>query len=518
MKRISIPATLLLAAAFACNNEDLGNYNYREIVEMTIDGIEDSYSVMMDVGFLDINPDVSLSDGGNPDDPRYAYSWISEKLLGRVDTIGRQRALHWQASLPIDLYTLRLRVVDRETGLLWKAATTFNVVSYHGRGLLLVGEDPTGKARVQFLAMLAGQDTLFYPDLLANSNLPDLRGPRDVFHTGNTGGSDTRRIWLLTDDGSYWIDRYSLRSSAENTLNSWMLTPRTPPLNVINMAPRVKQSNGDTGQNSQRFFITDDANLYANYVSIYGAIYEFPVNCLANDLFTYFPASPHLFYSLNSLSGVVWYDTRNERFLFYASPLNNNSVALVDDPADPFPWNQEGTGRTLLYGENTRDIEGSSPNGNSFAIMHSDAEDATYIYKFYANGNPPKKRACYAVIPEARGIDDARLRAFASNRPLLFFVAADGKLYCYDYNPGNESVYRVNTGNDDPITMLEFDREVNPTADHLYVATYNSAAGGTLTKYSINTIGQAALTPLPDFKKWAGQFVKIVNVSWRGSE
>ncbi|MDR2414665.1 MAG: hypothetical protein LBD64_06740, partial [Odoribacteraceae bacterium] len=184
---------------------------------------------------------------------------------------------------------------------------------------------------------------------------------------------------------------------------------------------------------------------------------------------------------------------------------------------DPFPWNQEGTGRRLVYGENTRDIEGSSANGNSFAIMR----DATssYIYKFYANGNPPKKRACYPVIPEvdALGLDNATLRAFASNRPLLFFVGNDGKLYCYDYNPGSESVYPVSIGTDDQITMLEFDREFAPTADLLYIATWNPT-GGTLTKFSMNTIGQVTLDPLPDYKKWAGQFVKIVNVSWRGSE
>ncbi|MDR2413702.1 MAG: hypothetical protein LBD64_01790, partial [Odoribacteraceae bacterium] len=332
MKRNIVPLALSLLLV-ACENKDLGNYNYRDIAEMTIENVNDSYSVMMDIGFLDINPTVTLSDGSSPDDPRYEYYWISEKLLGRVDTIGRERVLHWQASLPIDLYDLRLRVFDSKSGMLWKKTTTFNVVSYHGRGLLLVGDDAAGKVRVQLLAMLAGQDTVLHADLLANSNLPELHGPRDVFHTGNAGGTDTRRIWLLTDDGSFWIDRYSLRSSTGNTLNSYMPTPRVPPLNLVNMAPRVKQANGDTGANSQRFFVADDGNIYANYIGLYGAIYEFPVNCLANDLFTYFPASPYLFYSLNSLSGLVWYDTRNERFMTITMSYNNSSIALVDDPA-----------------------------------------------------------------------------------------------------------------------------------------------------------------------------------------
>ncbi|MDR2130496.1 MAG: hypothetical protein LBP56_04930 [Odoribacteraceae bacterium] len=512
--------TVFLAS---CRNEDLGNYDYHEIIEMTIDPLADSYSVMMDIGILEITPRVTLSDGSDPDNPRFEYFWITDKSLGRHDTIGRSRVLHWQAMLPIDAYDLRLRVFDRETGLLWKHETKLNVTSYHGRGILLIGENGQGNVRVQLLGMIQGQDTVLYPDLFAYSDLPDLTGPIDVFHTGNSSTTmgDTRRIWLTTASGSYWIDRYTLRSSINNTLNTYMPTPRVPPLGIVALAPRIKQANGDTGANGQRFIITSDGNLYGCYIGIYGSLYEFPVNCLANDLFTYFPVAPYLFYSLNSMNGVVWYDTLDERFMLVSSALNAYSIALVDNPADPFPWNQAGTGRTLVYGENTRDTEGSSPNGNSFAIMHSDLADSTYIYKFYANGNPPKKRACYPVIASARaaGFDDARFYAFASNRPVVFFVTADNHLYCYDYNPGSESVYPVDTGTSDPITMLKFDREMEPTSDFLYIATYNAAtAGGTLTKYALNTMGQATLSPLPDYAKWAGQLAKIVNMSWRGSE
>jgi hypothetical protein len=64
--------------------------------------------------------------------------------------------------------------------------------------------------------------------------------------------------------------------------------------------------------------------------------------------------------------------------------------------------------------------------------------------------------------------------------------------------------------------MLKFDREFEPTSDFLYVATYNATSGGVLTKYSINTIGQAALTPVSG-SRWTG-LVKIANMSWRGSE
>jgi hypothetical protein len=515
--KIIVTVLSVIALITGCKNEDLGNYDYKEITEMEIEGIEDTYQVMVNIGVLNIDPKITLSDGGDPDDSAYEYLWISNKLLGRTDTIGRERVLNWKAEIPVDSYDLRLRIINKRTGMLWKYQTKYNVVTYHNRGFFLIGENAQGKVQVQMLAMLTGQDTVLYDDLLADSGLPELTGPKDIFHTGNSGGTNTRRIWVITESGSYWIDRYSLKTSPDNTLNNFMLTPRTPALNILNLAPRIKQMDGGIGVTGQRFFIAGDGNMYANYISIYGAIYEFPVNCLANDLNTYLPMSSYMFYALNSVNAIIWYDTRNERFMSYTSSLNRNSTELADNPADPFPWNQGTTGRTLIYGENTRDIEGGSGDGNSFAIMHSDTENATYIYKFYAKSTP-LKRYNYTVSAAARaaGFDHAKFYAFSSKRPLVFFVAADNQFYCYDYNPGSESVYRINIGTSDQISMLKFDMEAEPTSDFLYIATYNTSTGGTLTKYSINQIGQAALTPV-QYAKWAG-LVKIVNMSWRGSE
>jgi hypothetical protein len=514
MKKIffTILSTVLLATA--CT-EDKGNYDYHEITDVTISGIEQNYQVMMNVGVLEINPTITLSDGGNPDDGRYQYLWISAKLLGRVDTIGHERILRWQATLPISEYDLQLRVIDKETGNLWRYKTKFNVVTFHTRGFLLIGENSAGKVQVQMLAMLAGQDTVLYDNLLEYSGLPDLTGPKEIFHTGNSSGTATKRIWLITESGSYWIDNITLASSPENTLNTFMATPH-PGLQLLDMAPRINQANGNNGSSGQRFFTASDGNLYYNYISFLGAIYEFPVNCLASDLNTYFPASPYLFHSLNGLSGVVWYDTQNERFMRYGGSLANNSEIMVDNSSDPFPWNQGTNGRVLVYGENTRDNEASSSNGTSFAIMRVAGQDATFIYKFYANGTP-KKLNSFEVSPaaQAAGFAAADRYAFSSLRPIVFFVK-DGEIWCYDYNPGSENVYQINLGTNDPVTMLKFDREVEPTSDFLYVATYNASSGGVLTKYSINTIGQAKLTPVSG-SRWTG-LVKIANMSWRGSE
>src|SRR5699024_10573056 len=100
---------------------------------------------------------------------------------------------------------------------------------------------------------------------------------------------------------------------------------------------------------------------------------------------------------------------------------------------DIFPWNQPA-GRTLVYAENTRNTDGGSTNGNSFAIMKN-ADNTCLIYKFYANGTNPAKRGAYEVKPMATDFEKADHYAFSSNRSVVFYSVGN-KLYAYDYNPG----------------------------------------------------------------------------------
>lgn len=76
-------------------------------------------------------------------------------------------------------------------------------------GNLLIGEDMNGNADAQMISM-AGVDTLILKDILKNSGLPALQDPVAFLHTGNQG-EDYMQVWVLSESGSYYLDRKPYR-------------------------------------------------------------------------------------------------------------------------------------------------------------------------------------------------------------------------------------------------------------------------------------------------------------------
>ena len=96
----------------------------------------------------------------------------------------------------------------------------------------------------------------------------------------------------------------------------------------------------------------------------------------------------------------------------------------------------------------------------------------------------------------------------------MFLYAVGKTLYAYDYNKGYEKLYKMEL--DDEITMLKFDIQSNTTYNDLYIATYNSATGGTLQKYVLGT-DQNVFGLTPDERNcWTG-LVKVKDMDWRNS-
>ena len=95
MKRFFCISALFLCAA--CAN-DLGNYDYRDLTEPDITGIEANISVLTHAR-LQLTPDL----GGNdfPDD-RYSFEWrtLARSADETVTVIGTSRNLDYEVALP----------------------------------------------------------------------------------------------------------------------------------------------------------------------------------------------------------------------------------------------------------------------------------------------------------------------------------------------------------------------------------------------------------------------------------
>ena len=198
------------------------------------------------------------------------------------------------------------------------------------------------------------------------------------------------------------------------------------------------------------------------------------------------------------------YDQDQDRFL-RASSTATAMTELADKEGDKFPWNQAGTGRKLVYVENTRNNDGST-YGSSFALM-KDSDNHFYIYKMYAHSG---SKINYYEIDPAVQLADVHIFAFASQRTFMFF-AVGSVLYIYDYQ--NKQLKNQDLG--DEITMLKFD--IQRGTEHyndLYIATYNTPDGGRLRKLTVG-INPDVIEVTSDPKAdWTG-LGKIVNMDWR---
>jgi len=514
----TIILSFLLGALFALQcSRDEGNYQYNEINEITIKDVDGRSFIIVNDGIdrIKIEPVIEMTETGlNPDNDRIEYCWyIHNSLWNPYDTIATTRVLDWVPNLSAGStrHTLYLRVKDRLTGVTTSSSCSFTISLFHSRGWLLIGENTNGNVQTQLISMLSGRDTILYPNLLENSGLPTLKGPINFFHTG--GASGDRKLWILTESGSYWIDNVTLKSTPNNTFSS-ILYNAPPQINVVDLAYPIRTAAG-ASSNYYRYIVADNGNLYTTYLFNRGDYYTSPVNVLQTDRSTLIPVKGPLLVHMTATLGIgpaMWYDGTNERFMIAKDPESYNYSEVVPDPSsDPFPWNQAGTGRTYIHGENTQDdISGGS---NSFALMKG-SDNKGYIYKLRVN-NTPDKRAMYPIDPAPIDFWNASWYAFAENQTTMFYVA-NGKLYLFDYqNTPTPNGTHIDFWNGDEVTMAKIDHTSAPRANHLYVATWNPATGGQITKYILS--GTTNLTKDRSFE-WSTGFVKIKNMTWRGTE
>lgn len=504
---------LLLSGLFlgSCA-KDLGTYEYNDINDVKIAGISGAYSVRRGVDTLRINPTLTATmDAG--DTIRYRYLWIV-KEGNNIDTIGRYRNLEYAVSLNPLAYKLFYRIRDKQTGVEWQANADLQVGTPYSRGWLIMGEDEQGYAEAEMLSIQ--NDTLHLKHILSESGLPRLQEAVSLQHTG--GGLDTYvKLWAMTKSGSYFLDRVTMKGTTSNNMSrvlyvSEPVDPQT--FHPIFIAPQMRTAAGQLSTTSYRVMLTKAGDIFASFLVLNGGdFYNNPINRVATAQNVRIPAAPYILYATGSMTTAMWYDTVNQRFLNYSGfGLATASTVLTDVPNAVFPWNQGDTGRKLVYAENTRNTDGGSTNGNSFAIM-KDPLNINHIYKFYANGSAPAKRAAYVVSSIATDFDKANFYAFSSNRTVVFY-AVGSKLYAYDYNPGNERIYQYPEIGADQISMLKFDTQYDHLQNSLYIATYNSVNKGTLKRYRLGTNPNVVELLPQENSTWTG-LIKIKDINWR---
>jgi len=512
MKKLNQLFGLFLLSQLSSCTKDIGNYTYNDINEITITGVDPAYAGISGIDTLKIVPNYEMT-ASTESQGQLQYTWVAKLNNDIVDTLGTTSNLNYPIKLLPNNYVVQLRVFDQKTNVTWTKKTNFTVGSIYSRGLMLLGEDDNGIAEMDMLSMV--KDTVLVKNILAKSGLPPLRGPLVAQHTG--GLDATIRVWVSTTSGGYFLDRVSMAGNLGNTFGKLVfLTDKIKKDELFPraIAPEPVNVSGAVGSNFSRAVLTSNGYIFAN--SLFGSpdLYGNPINRASSDFNTLLPAAPFLLYSKGSINAVMWYDTKNNRFM-NNSPLGLNltSDILKDNAGEPFPWDQGATGRRLIYAENTRNSDGGSPNGNSFALM-KDPNNTFFIYKFYVDGANPAKRGAYSVLPLAIDFEKADFYAFSSKSPIIFY-AVGSRLYAYDYNPGNEKFYQFPSIGTDPITLLKFDTQIDINSNSLYIGTYHPSKKGILRKFAVGTDPNTVTIQAVDNSHWEG-LIKITSMNWRG--
>jgi hypothetical protein len=524
MRRYILFIGAFALATLSCS-EDKGSYDYKEINEVQIAGLESSYSALYKVDTLRISPTLTFTQDDDP--ARYEYVWEVGATLGSTNvptgTIGRERDLNYFVELDPGKYALYLKITDTKTGIRWisRNRIILDVRTLLNRGFLLLGEDEAGYAGLDMISLAT--DTVVIKGLLKDNGLPPLRNPRKIMFTGeyqaSIGYDHLVQLWVMTDDGSYYLDLTTFQGKVENNLRKWIYTSFDIPDNIQPVNFLFRNVYYTNGSQNNYYVVTCD-NGYAFILLFSQGAYGSPINRLNTNLNTLFKVSPYIFYAVKYPSyGYMFYDTDNCRFLYLGALLANSSLQqLADAPGEKFDW-QQAPGTELLYGENTASTTGAQ-YGNSFALMRN-AADEFFLYRFTVDntagiGYPSAvlKLDKYDIDPTiARNIEQATMFAFASTRTLMFY-AVGNVLYAYDFNPGNERLHELTL--DGEISMIKFDLYSNRTFNNFFVATYNPATKGALTKYILGTDPNTLdLQPVPG-GRWDG-LVKIVDMDWRNT-
>ncbi|WP_200976056.1 PKD-like family lipoprotein [Echinicola sp. 20G] len=488
MKKIIIYICLLaLPVLMTSCYEDLGNYEYTDINEIGIKGIDSSY-VAYQGRIFQIQPELSftLDQAGDPE--HYEYEWVLHRVGGLVGDkekiLGYEKDLNVDLTVPPGEYDAHYRVLDKETGVefFWDFKVEVKSSVYEG---WLVMSDVAGEARLD-MASLIEEEYEVIPDVLGytGSSLHLEGAPGLVYCYGydptlygvyvTSEGTGTTKIDPETFD---WSE--DLRLSYEAIANF------PAKLN----ADKIYSKGGYVS------FMVKDNNIYY-YYRTYQVKYGAPVNKVANES-TSFKASEFVSAGPGSITHSVFFDEDNKRFLRHLG-ANNLEAAVMPNNATLFDYN---IGMDLVFMTYT-----TYNNGEAFAILK---DGTTYHIARMLQRNRNIRQVYFEEI-SVPGFEQAENFAIQPDFGYLFFNIGS-KIYEYDVSSKVAHEMLDMAGRE--ITHMEFNSS-SPVGSQLIVALNDPSkpegSTGSLEFYEVPAVNGQIV-----FDSKLEGFGKITGIAYR---
>ena len=310
-------AALFLTACYS----DKGNYDYHDINEVTIEGIdrENVYQAYAFQTTLKISPVIhsTMSEADN-----YEYTW---RIIPRnADTnsgasldefiVSREKDLVYPVQLSDGDYTGFFEVKDPATGVTWIEDFYLHVTSQGSNGWLVACDD-NGRTRLDLIGKDSeGKEDVLYPDLWKNLDF-DMGSPKRLFFLGDNYGT-IGFPFLATDKGSFAITGSNFHIGEDTDLK-WYFGTVSDRILVANSTIELYTTNWVANW----WVIDDSGKIYATECTD-RAFFSYPINILDGQ--TEFKAAPFVgvSYTYNDTDedwnynyAAIFYDEQGRRFL-----------------------------------------------------------------------------------------------------------------------------------------------------------------------------------------------------------
>lgn len=521
MKIINLICVFFILGLASCYS-DKGNYDYSEKDELTFKNIDESYNVIGGAENLVVTPEITSKSYGviSPNDENYEYSyWVDldnkeTKESWSLLTEGSQN-IDTLTTIPTGAYRLWLRVLDKRVGVTHSKMSKLVISSTTYEGWLLFGTEGAERySRLDMVSYISATRQIPVYDLMASRGLPkETTGAYGIGFWGNFGTTTMDRIYLMTDQAAYGLEKNEFTTSNKETIN--YLDFMSPKVAALPVAYQSNEANA---------IVTKDGDAYTQFSDAVGAKFTFPINTTVRGTNPEFKVAP--FVGCNAKRpGIqsklfVFYDVTNKRFMGWNSSVDEGAVLfpLLNPSADlKFDYK---IGMDMLFMVGT-----AFDDGVAFAVM-KDSDGDINVAGIKVNSTNFEQHSFYPKINSPK-IKEATKFAFHSMFPLMYY-AVESDVYCYNLGTGSSSLVLSKAG--ETITCIKFNLfnndltppyySLNKSDDEfmslqykLVVCSYNNSDdknGGTFGLYKVN----ASSSTLEKDVEYKG-FCRVTDVVYR---
>lgn len=454
----ALALVMCLAVTSCCDDE--GNYDYHDINDLTITGLEENmrYNKVAFVDSLIIDPKIESSIGQN-NEADYEYEWkflpfgTDFENIPDIDktVVSKERKLKMFVTLDPGLYSCFFKVKDKKNSLTTIKSFSMQVKSMTSEGWMVLCSE-NDKPRLDIIFNVDNDNDLIAHNIWRDTEFnPGV--PKRLIYSYSL--KETPSL-LVTDKGTYNLSYKDLHAGEDNNLK-WRFGV-SPEKILVESSIMSQYALPDLW-----VLVDNHHDVYALDNSIDNGYFEFKINKLNGK--EEFKAAPFIgtSYNVNYADKTyghlpaVLYDETNKQFLC----IKNNSR---------YPSVMQFTGEHLFSAQTEKDMVWmeSCKSGEIYAILKDPDTKRIYFYgmQLHAEYTEPEnwwEQGTYTEYntqdyygeAKGEGIADATMFACHHLYPYLFYVSGN-KIYQFDMGHPDTPAKEVLSFPGETIKVIKF--------------------------------------------------------------